>query len=1213
MNTAQLKKFAQEARIKLIASIEGKLEEVLTLDSSQIRAREEVINRLKTDLEKIGKETFVEKIADVWFNRFVALRYMDANDFQPLGINIISPAAGREEGTPQILSDIQAGVFPADLELDQQYINDLLNGVSESNNIENTIFRHVLIAVCNDLHRIFPFLFERINDYSELLLPEDLTSPFSIVTDVLKNMPTEDCKEVEIIGWLYQFYISEKKDEVFASKSKIKKEDIPAATQLFTPRWIVEYMVQNTVGKLWLQNNPNSSLRTQMPYYIENPSEGNEEYLKVSTVEEIKLLDQACGSGHILVYGFELFTKIYEEQGYSPSEIPAKIIANNLFGMDIDERAAQLAAFAVTMKARAYYRRFFRKVIVPNVLCYTDVEFTPDEFEDLATDYKIQEIDAFKKDLALLSQATNLGSLIQPETSLEELLEIQKQVKTRGLPTDMFRRSAFIQLNIALDQLIVLKEKYHCVVQNPPYMGGGKYNEHLSSFVKDKYPDSKADLFSCFIERSILLTLPNGLIGNVTMESWMFLSSFENFRQKLLKECFISSLSHFGWHIMRIAFGTVAFILQNTKSKETQLGVYNYLEIDDIDKSSERPVLFPNTNRRYSIKNQKDFEKIPGSNIGYWLSEQGLYCFNNCSSETVSPKQGLATTNNNRFLRYWSEVSIQNIGMSCDSFMFLEKKYHWAPYNKGGEFRKWYGNQSYVVNWFNDGLEIKNMVRAKYRDKPYAQGFSDERWDKLIEVWVVKNIDSYFKESITWSFISSSNFGVRYSPCGFIFDVAGSSAFPNKENLEYILAFMLSKIAYKFLQILNPTMNYQVGDMSNLPILYSKDQRDILIIKSLVQQNISISKEEWNSRETSWDFEQNELIRIKHEIENEVAEEGVVVDLANANLLKVCVQSYCDYWQEQFFTLHKNEEELNRQFIDIYGLQGELTPDVPLEDITILKDETRIEADQLVFREEEIAAQLISYALGCIFGRYSVDCAGLILANQGETLEQYVERVGKSEEEWAFKPDADNVVPVLDEEWFDDDIVNRVREFIAALWGSEYLQENIQYLEKVLGKNLRKYLTKDFYKDHIKRYKKRPIYWMFSSPKAHFNVLIYMHRYTPDTLNIILNSYLRPFMEKVRSDMERQADLIVKGTAVEQGLARKRQDRLKEVLLDCEKYEYEILYPLAGDRIALDLDDGVLVNYNKFGKAIAPVAGLNDAKTKTKVRGFDWIDTTTIK
>lgn len=1178
MNTAQLKKFAQEARIKLIASIEGKLEEVLTLDSSQIRAREEVINRLKTDLEKIGKETFVEKIADVWFNRFVALRYMDANDFQPLGINIISPVAGREEGTPQILSDIQAGVFPADLELDQQYINDLLNGVSESNNIENTIFRHVLIAVCNDLHRIFPFLFERINDYSELLLPEDLTSPFSIVTDVLKNMPTEDCKEVEIIGWLYQFYISEKKDEVFASKSKIQKEDIPAATQLFTPRWIVEYMVQNTVGKLWLQNNPNSSLRTQMPYYIENPSEGNEEYLKVSTVEEIKLLDQACGSGHILVYGFELFAKIYEEQGYSPSEIPAKIIANNLFGMDIDERAAQLAAFAVTMKARAYYRRFFRKVIVPNVLCYTDVEFTPDEFEDLATDYKIQEIDAFKKDLALLSQATNLGSLIQPETSLDELLEIQKQVKTTGLPTDMFRRSAFIQLNIALDQLIVLKEKYHCVVQNPPYMGGGKYNEHLSSFVKDKYPDSKADLFSCFIERSILLTLPNGLIGNVTMESWMFLSSFENFRQKLLKECFISSLSHFGWHIMRIAFGTVAFILQNTKSKETQLGVYNYLEIDDIDKSSERPVLFPNTNRRYSIKNQKDFEKIPGSNIGYWLSDVILYNFkkenlNNC----FHSKKGLDTANNDRFIRYKYEI---------DHKQFTDK---WWPFRKGGEFKKWFGNNDYVVNWDKDGLELKNFTKANIRNESF-----------------------YYRESISWTLLSSRNFGARYYFENNLFDGNSPSVFcDNSERLLTVMGFYNTNVFKKYALLICPTLAFNSGDVIKIPILntYSKEE----YIKRIVRQNISISKQEWDSRETSWDFEQNELIRIKFEIENEVPEEGVVVDLSNANLLKVAVQSYCDYWQEQFFTLHKNEEELNRQFIDIYGLQGELTPDVPLEDITILKDETRIEADQLVFREEEIAAQLISYALGCIFGRYSVDCAGLILANQGETLEQYVERVGKSEEEWAFKPDADNVVPVLDEEWFDDDIVNRVREFIAAVWGSEYLQENIQYLEKVLGKDLRKYLTKDFYKDHIKRYKKRPIYWMFSSPKAHFNVLIYMHRYTPDTLNIILNSYLRPFMEKVRSDMERQADLIVKGTAVEQGLARKRQDRLKEVLLDCEKYEYEILYPLAGDRIALDLDDGVLVNYNKFGKAIAPVAGLNDAKTKTKVRGFDWIDTTTIK
>lgn len=1201
MNTAQLKKFAQEARIKLIASIEGKLEEVLTLDSSQIRAREEVINRLKTDLEKIGKETFVEKIADVWFNRFVALRYMDANDFQPLGINIISPAAGREEGTPQILSDIQAGVFPADLELDQQYINDLLNGVSESNNIENTIFRHVLIAVCNDLHRIFPFLFERINDYSELLLPEDLTSPFSIVTDVLKNMPTEDCKEVEIIGWLYQFYISEKKDEVFASKSKIKKEDIPAATQLFTPRWIVEYMVQNTVGKLWLQNNPNSSLRTQMPYYIENPSEGNEEYLKVSTVEEIKLLDQACGSGHILVYGFELFTKIYEEQGYSPSEIPAKIIANNLFGMDIDERAAQLAAFAVTMKARAYYRRFFRKVIVPNVLCYTDVEFTPDEFEDLATDYKIQEIDAFKKDLALLSQATNLGSLIQPETSLEELLEIQKQVKTRGLPTDMFRRSAFIQLNIALDQLIVLKEKYHCVVDNPPYMGGANMNLELSAFVKEKFPNSKADLMACFMEVGIAALYPSGLMGMINQHSWMFLSSYEVLRKYLIDTVHIDSLLHLGPRTFPEIGGEVvqnaAFTLLNRIS--TEKGSYIRLVDYETTQLKSQKTLEAIQNRAcgwFYTANQKDFEKIPGSNIGYWLSEKmiGIISDNKRLEEVGDGKVGLQTGDNARFLRYWSEINDDTIKLdTINTLDATNSQKKWFPYNKAGEVRRWYGNQDYLVNWLNDGHEIRTFkdVKGKLRS-------------------AVRNPSYYFRESLSWGLITSAGSSFRFYPKGFIYDVAGMSYFPNLDVNRWILLGALnSKLISIVNNLLNPTINLQIGDVVRLPYL----EVNSVYIESLVLQNISISKEEWNSRETSWDFEQNELIRIKYEIENEVPEEGVVIDLANANLLKVCVQSYCDYWQEQFFTLHKNEEELNRQFIDIYGLQGELTPDVPLEDITILKDETRIEADQLVFREEEIAAQLISYALGCIFGRYSVDCAGLILANQGETLEQYVERVGKSEEEWAFKPDADNVVPVLDEEWFDDDIVNRVREFIAAVWGSEYLQENIQYLEKVLGKDLRKYLTKDFYKDHIKRYKKRPIYWMFSSPKAHFNVLIYMHRYTPDTLNIILNSYLRPFMEKVRSDMERQADLIVKGTAVEQGLARKRQDRLKEVLLDCEKYEYEILYPLAGDRIALDLDDGVLVNYNKFGKAIAPVAGLNDAKTKTKVRGFDWIDTTTIK
>lgn len=1169
MNTTQLKKFAQEARKKLITLVSGRLEAVLKQDSASLRAKAETINKLNQEIEEIGKETLIDKVAYTWFNRLVALRFMDVNDFQPLGINILSPANGTNTGSPQILSDINAGMFPEDLKLDRDYINNVLNGVITSTNAENDIYRHVLIAVCNDLHRIFPFLFEKLDDYSELLLPDDLTTQFSIVADIVNGMSVEDCKEVEIIGWLYQFYISEKKDEVFASKSKVRKEDIPAATQLFTPRWIVEYMVQNTVGKLWLQNNPTSGLKQHMPYYIESSEVASEDYLKINSVEDIKLLDQACGSGHILVYGFELFAKIYEEQGYSAAEIPTKIIENNLYGLEIDERAAQLATFAITMKARQYYRRFFRKPIMPNIVCYEDIKLNEDEINNIITKYNVKEKEAFTYDLVWLEQATNLGSLIQPHTSLKCLETIKLQLDVEGESNDLFWQPVQKKLLSALKQLIALAQKYHCVVQNPPYMGGGKYNEEMSHYVNATFPDSKADLFSCFIERSVNIAQPKGLIGNVTMESWMFLSSFEKFRTKLLKNTVISSLTHFGWHIMRIAFGTVAFILKNSKSNGTEEGVYNFLEIDDINREIERPFNFPNTKRRYSIKNQKDFEKIPGNNIGYWLSNSAIINFSKQKiSDFAHSFQGIISGNNDKLLRLWFELP--TIRRSSNFFSFEESKdvKTFVPYQKGGNFRKWYGNNDYYIYWNGNG---KHLTRARY-----------------------ENIQYYFKPCLSWTFLSSTKFGIRKVNGGSLWDVAGSSCFPfDEEKSLNILAVLCSKIGKFYLDLVNPTLNFQVENVLSVPI--SSHIFNDSSIKILSELNLHISKREWDSREISWDFLQNELIRFR----------GINVQSA--------VNAYIDYWTLQFNTLHKNEEELNRQFIEIYDLQDELTPDVPLEDITILKDESTIVEGQLVFKEQELIQQLISYAIGCIFGRYSLDKEGLILGNQGESIEDYFSKTEKPKEQLQFIPDADNVIPVLEEEWFDDDIVNRVKEFIRSVWGEKSFQENIQYIEEILGKDLRKYLTKDFYKDHIKRYKKRPIYWQFSSPKGHFNVLIYMHRYTQDTLNQILNEYLRSFITKVENDLARQEDIVVTGTATEQGKARKRQDKLKEILLDCKAYERDILFPLAGERIAINLDDGVLVNYNKFGKTIAPVTGLNDATAKKKVKGFDWIDTSTIR
>lgn len=1180
MNTSQIKRFAQEARKKLITLVSGKLEAVLTQDSAALRAKAETIKKLNDEINAIGKRALIGKVAYTWFNRLVALRFMDANDFQPLGINILSPAKDSTNVSPQILSDIHSGIFPADLKLDKTYINDVLNGKIVSANADNDIFRQVLIAVCNDLHCTLPFLFERLDDYSELLLPDDLTSSFSIITDVVNGMSAEDCAEVEIIGWLYQFYISEKKDEVFASKSKVKKEDIPAATQLFTPRWIVEYMVQNTVGKLWLQNNPQSGLKQYMPYYIESPKSNTDDFLKISSVEEIKLLDQACGSGHILVYGFELLAKIYEEQGYSASEIPAKIIENNLYGLEIDERAAQLAAFAITMKARQFYRRFFRKAVVPNIICYEDIKFTDEELETIISKYRITEdADVFKYDLKLLEQATNFGSLIQPHSDLIDLEILNGRLTAEGESDDLFWQQTHDKLSKAIKQLIGLSHKYHCVVDNPPYMGGGNMNPALSDFVRRNYPKSKADLMACFMEAGLAVLHPKGFLGMINQHSWMFLSSYEELRKHLIDTIHFDTLLHLGARTFPEIGGEVvqnaAFTFTNkeTNTNGTYIRLVNFDTSHLKKEKTLEAIQNPDCEWLY-IKSQNNFKVIIGSPVGFWASEAIQKSFKNNGSikDFMEVKSGLSTGNNEKFLRYWNENNISNIRFSQN--LQTQNLVEWIPYNKGGGTRKWFGLNLLVVRWGIDGEILKNAGTAVFRNSSY-----------------------YFKEGITFSALTSSVVTYRYSNSDFIFDSnKGPMLFIDEKkpvDLRYVLGFLNTNINDFYNKLINPTLSTQISDVEKVAFVY--DEARIAVISSIVDSNISISKSEWDSNETSWDFLENELVRLR----------GVE--------LKSAINNYKNYWVLQFHTLHQNEEELNRQFIDIYSLKEELTPDVPIEDITILKEETKIIDGQLVFKEEELIAQLLSYAVGCIFGRYSLEKEGLILANQGETLQDYLDKVAKSQKELAFVPDEDNVIPVLDEEWFDDDIVNRVKAFIRAVWGDASYQDNIQYIEEVLGKDLRKYLTKDFYKDHIKRYKKRPIYWMFSSPKGHFNVLIYMHRYTPDTLNFILNSYLRPYMEKISNDIKRQEDIIITGSAAEQGKARKRQDALKDILKDCEAYEYDILYPLAGERIVLDLDDGVLVNYNKFGKAIATVAGLNDAAAKKKVKEFDWIDTKTIR
>lgn len=1159
---------------------------VLSQDTSELRGRADTLQKLNEEIHRHGKEAVIDKVGYTWFNRLVALRFMDVNGYQPIGMSVVTPATS-DHVSPQILTEAHSGNIPGELKVNKTLLFDILDGRQPSNNPDNEVYRMLLVAACNHLSHLFPFLFERIEDYTELLLPDDLTSPFSIVTDVVNGMAEEDCREVEIIGWLYQFYISEKKDEVFASKSAVKKEDIPAATQLFTPRWIVEYMVQNTVGKLWLQNRPGSRIREHMPYYIESVSGNSEDYLKLESIEELKLLDQACGSGHILVYGFELLHKIYEEEGYSSAEIPQLIIEKNLYGLEIDERAAQLAGFALMMKARSYHRRFFRKEIKPNITCFTDLTLGADEITEVFKELHIALPKSLEEDIDLCRQATNLGSLIQPQTALETLEAIYDKLTSAIESSDLFIRSNIQELQRVISQLIPLSKNYHCVVDNPPYMGGGNMNKELSTFVKKNYPESKADLMACFMEAGLASLNPKGFLGMINQHSWMFLSNYEKLRDKLIKSIQFDSLLHLGPRTFPEIGGEVvqnaSFTFLNAKPtyKGSYIRLVEYENSELKRNKTLEAIQNPQCGWFYTA-NQKDFEKIPGSPIGYWLSNRLINMFDKKNIQnTYHLSNCIQPGSAEQFLRFWMEIEHNNL---------LED---WKFVSKGGTYRKWYGNIEYCLNYTNNGGFLLNHPSTTLRTQ-----------------------EKYFHTGIVWTRITCSNPSFRYWSKDFLVTDAGPILYT--DNLK-LLGFLNLTISRKILEILSPTLNIQVGNIGLLP-----DCSDSISLK-FVENSLKISKSDWDSRETSWDFLQNELIRFKGNCGGNVAELDMLSDedrseiLAttyiptDADLLEDCYKAYVSEWTRNFHQLHHNEEELNRQFIEIYGLQDELTPDVPLEEITILQEETSIENGELVFHADEVFAQFVSYAVGCMFGRYSLDKPGLILANQGETLQDYLEKVGRGEEELTFVPDRDNIIPVLDDEWFRDDIVERFYTFLKASFGEQNFRKNLDFVEECLGKDIRKYFTRDFYKDHIRRYKKRPIYWMFSSPKGYFNVLVYLHRYTPDTINRILNSYLKEFIEKLKMYRTQLEHIEVEGSVSEQNKARKEIDRINVMLEDCMQYETEILYPLATERIALDLDDGVLVNYNKLGSAVAKVAGLNDKKTKEKVRGFDWIDVSQIR
>ena len=1156
-NTAALKTFAQQTRSKLLSLIGTKMDFVLTQDNAELRGYETQIGKLKEAVNAKLKEVdeksknpiadarklVAEEVAYTWFNRVMALRFMDANGYNtPM---VVTPAPGQMR--PEILQDAMAGSVDEDLRIAP---DDLMLP-------EAQLYRRLLVAVCNKLGETMPFLFEHICDYTELLLPDDLLSDQSFVSDIRKGMTDEDCQNVEIVGWLYQYYISSENERLIKSKKKYKRNELAPASQLFTPDWIVRYMVDNTLGQYWSEMYPDSHLTDSLEFYIhpENPSVLPKR--EVKPIEEIKFFDPCVGSGHIISYAYDIFYKMYEELGYTSSQIPQLILKHNLWGTDIDPCAAQLASFVLTMKARGSYSRLFRKgAVTPNITYYKD----------------FHEDDKFK-------YASSLGSLINISP-----LEADKHISTHN-----DEGSLFGQLQKHLNTLYqILGQRYDLVVTNPPYISSSRMDDITKAYVEEHYSSTKYDLFATFILRCLELCEEDGLTGYMTPFVWMFIASYEELRKKLINNHFINNLIQLEYSGFE---GATVPICTFTLRKSIVDSKGSYIKLSDFSGSENQAprtldAIRDRTCGWFYYFNQKDFNRIPGHNLGYWLGENFLKIFSidNKIFDLCESKAGTVTGNDNYFLLHWYEVTYLEIDFGPKN-IGCYSKYH--LFQKGGGFRRYYGNNDYVI-------KLQDLYNPEKVTKSVRRG----------------DANFYFKSGISWSMIGSSMLksfrAIVNSVCGV---AAPSLYLEDAALLPYVLALLNSKIASSLLVLYNPTLNTLISDVSNIPVIFS----NVLQINEIVSINTNILLEDWDSHETSWDFQFNEILALDSEKKyvdtiNEIYEgTGILVDLAapQLNSLEWRVGIYKAKWEDKFHRLHANEEELNRQFIEMYGLQDELTPDVPLNEITILqKGEISIEDNEIVWHEDVIIKQLISYLVGCFMGRYSVDKPGLIIASQHQDLNALGMKVDGIDNDapGRLTIDDDGIVPILNGEYFSDDMTVRIEQAIKVLFGEDAFQENLRYIDAKLGKPLREYLFKDFYADHIdgKMYQKRPIYWLFSSKmgdkhkKGHFKALVYMHRIEPDTLSKLHADYVVPYIDKIEQQQQEAEDQTLRDdlSQAQRNKARKAADELSEQLREVKDFE-QILVQMASQRISIDLDDGVRKNYPKFYPLVEPIKGLD--------------------
>lgn len=1142
MDKNAIKKYAVWARNELLEKVTQKALQYGIEEGKELDSKLDSINGvLLTEVEKKQRQALIQKIendgfsqvmeevAYTWFNRFIAIRFMEINGYLPSHVRVFSDDCNTFR--PQILSEA--------LHLEIEDIDTAKVMELKSLNKDDELYKYLLIAQCNSLSGILPGMFQKINDYTELLLPDYLLREGSVIEQLVTQIDADNFDvsnekgQIEVIGWFYQYYNDEKKADVIdmAGKTAISKSDIPAATQLFTTDWVVRYIVDNTLGHTWINNYPESGLRNNLEMYIEEIPKYDVE--KKLTPQDLTFFDPCIGSGHFAIYAFEVLLKIYVEYGYSERDAVVEIIENNIYGLDIDERAAQLAYFSIMMKARQYDRRFFTRGIYPHIRSIAE----SNRVSENVIEHFCHNNEMLKKDINKiingLKDAKEYGSLLVIENI--DFNYIHNRVEQIIEANDLYSIMVKEELLPVIETAEILSKKYMIVDTNPPYLN--KFNDQLKSFLNNTYKDYSSDLFSAFMYRNFDFCEKDGCVGFMTPFVWMFIKSYEKLRGFIIGEKNITSLIQMEYSAYEEATVPIcAFTMQNRSSSDK--GVY--LKLSDFKggmKVQEEKTLEAINSDECEYKyltSKEDLKKIPGSPIAFWLSERLLQTFSNSKllGEYGDSKVGLQTGDTNRFLRYWTEIDIQKTYINNND---SHDNYKWFPICKGGEYRRWYGNNDYVVNWENDGYEIKNFKNDKGKLKSRPQ-----------------NTDYYFKKGITWNLISSSNFAVRCYPEGMIFDVSANSFFCEDYLYKYIAAVLNSKISFKLSQILNPTINFSAGVVANLPIAI--DETKIDEINGIVSKCIEIEKADWDSFEWSWDFKRHPL--------------------AQGNSIEKEFEKWTNQCNDRFSCMRENEQRINEIFIDVYGLEGEMTADVSDKDVTIkLADKTR-----------DIKS-LISYAVGCMFGRYSLDVPGLAYAGGEWDATKYT----------TFKPDEDAIIPICDDEYFDDDIVGKFIQFVEVVYGKDTLEENLQFIADALGGKgssrevIRNYFINDFYADHVKIYQKRPIYWLFDSGKKNgFKCLIYMHRYQPDTIARIRTDYVHEQQARYRTAIEETEKRIESATGSDKVKLTKKLNTLKAQDDEIHAYE-EKIHHLADQMISIDLDDGVKHNYEIFKDVLAKI------------------------